>query len=243
MIQKELPLTELLGILSAIALSISVISNAYFYYSLDAIWVMSILSPAFYVSEIIKVLALILAVTALVGMPMALYAFLLRKAHHFKPKKRYKLSAGGDNQEIKQQLSLAEKKFVRWRSFFVVFITVSCITCLAALNIISRPAVLWTAVLIGVILVILTDEEVRKDKGLRYLVLMILAVLATCFSAQLKLNNLSSSPEAVLKLKDNNKWIVLDSVQDSVILLNRAENNASIKIVKFEEIDRISSQH
>ena len=95
MIQKELPLTELLGILSAIALSISVISNAYFYYSLDAIWVMSILSPAFYVSEIIKVLALILAVTALVGMPMALYAFLLRKVHHFKPKKRYKLSAGG----------------------------------------------------------------------------------------------------------------------------------------------------
>lgn len=102
---------------------------------------------------------------------------------------------------------------------------------------------LWTAVLIGVILVVLTDEEVRKDKSLRYLVLMILAVLATCFSAQLKLNNLSSSPEAVLKLKDNNKWIVLDSVQDSVILLNRAENNASIKIVKFEEIDRISSQH
>lgn len=243
MIQKELPLTELLGILSAIALSISVISNAYFYYSLDAIWVMSILSPAFYVSEIIKVLALILAVTALVGMPMALYAFLLRKAHHFKPKKRYKLSAGGDNHEIKQQLRLAEKKFVRWPSFFVVFITVSCITCLSALNIISRPAVLWTAVLIGVILIILTDEEVRKDKGLRYLVLMILAVLATCFSAQLKLNNLSSSPEAVLKLKDNNKWIVLDSVQDSVILLNRAENNASIKIVKFEEIDRISSQH
>lgn len=87
MIQKELSLTELFGALSVIALSISVISNAYFYYSLDAMWVMSILSPAFYISEIIKVLALIFAPIALVGMLMDLYAFLLRKAHHLKPKK------------------------------------------------------------------------------------------------------------------------------------------------------------
>lgn len=101
----------------------------------------------------------------------------------------------------------------------------------------------WTVILIGIILAIFTNEEVRKDKGLRYLMLMMLAVLSTCFSAQLKLNNLSSSPEAVLKVKDNNKWIVLDSFQGSVILLNRAENNSHIKIVKFEEIDRISSQH
>lgn len=243
MIQKELSLTELFGALSVIALSISVISNAYFYYSLDAMWVMSILSPAFYVSEIIKVLALIFAPIALVGMLMDLYAFILRKAHHLKPKKRYKLSAGENNHEIKLQLRLNEKKFVHWQSLFVIFTAISCIAGLFVLKLISQTTMFWSVILIGIILAIFTNEEVRKDKGLRYLMLMMLAVLSTCFSAQLKLNNLSSSPEAVLKVKDNNKWIVLDSFQGSVILLNRAENNSHIKIVKFEEIDRISSQH
>ena len=56
MIKKEFSISELFGILSVVALTISVLANTYFYYSLDAIWVMSVLSPTFYVMDIIKVI-------------------------------------------------------------------------------------------------------------------------------------------------------------------------------------------
>ena len=108
-------------------------------------------------------------------------------------------------------------------------------------QIIGFAEVLWCSVLVGSVLSIFTDEGVRKDTGIKYFVFSIIVIFTTCFSAQLKLNNIPNSPVAFLKSQDKNKWYVLDSFQDNVILLNKTENKSNIKVVKFEEIDRISA--
>ena len=241
MIKKELSITELFGILSVVALSISVISNAFFYYSLDALWVMSVLSPTFYILDIVKVIVIIFFTIAVVGGLMDLYTFLLKKIQILKPKAKYKLPIGIDESGIKKQLKKTEQKFIRWQSVFVILISTSCLVLLLVYSFISSATLIWSCGLIGIILAIFTDEGIRKDKELKYMVFIILAVFTTCFSAQLKLNSISSYPEAFLKSHDKNKWYVLDSFQDKVILLNKTENKSNIKVVKFEEIDRISA--
>lgn len=117
MIKKELSITELFGILSVVALSISVISNAFFYYSLDALWVMSILSPTFYVFEIIKVATITASAILAVGGLMNLYKFLLKKSRLLRPKVRYKIHANSDNLALKMSLRCAEKNLLFGRLF------------------------------------------------------------------------------------------------------------------------------
>lgn len=123
MIKKELSITELFGVLSVVALSISVLSNAFFYYSLDALWVMSVLSPTFYIFEIIKVTAILFSAIAVVGGLIELYQFLLKKSQILKPKARYRLNLHSDNSVLKGSLKRAEKRFVLGQNFFVVTVT------------------------------------------------------------------------------------------------------------------------
>jgi len=86
-----------------------------------------------------------------------------------------------------------------------------------------------------------TNKEVKQDNELKILFLIIFLILATCFSAQIKLNNLTQLPIAILKDEKNPmNWYILDGSQDKFILLNR-DSKKMIKVVKFEEIDRIIS--
>ncbi|UUS58801.1 MULTISPECIES: hypothetical protein [unclassified Acinetobacter] len=241
MIKKELSITELFGILSIAALTISVISNAFFYYSLDAIWIMSVLSPSFYIFEIIKVLVLSCSVIAVVGVLLDFYKFLFKQYCKSKPKKKILVSNHITEAELKEKIEQFLKKHKLLQAIFVIIVCVSGLITLYVNNFIGQTSMLWGAVLIGITLNIFTDDEVRRDKPLKFLVLTILAIFATCFSAQLKLNDIKKSPVATLKIKDVNKWYVLDSFQGNVILFNDSENKSNIKVVKFEDIDRISS--
>lgn len=241
MIKKELSITELLGILSVISLSVSVLSNAFFYFSLDALWVMSVLSPTFYIFEIIKVTVILFAAIAVVGGLIALYKFLLKKWQILKPKARYRLNIHGDNSELKRSVKSSEKRFEIGQIVFITIVTTIGVVTLFHFKWIGYTSVLWCAVLVGSILAFLTDKEIHKDQSLKIVVFTIIALFATCYSAQLKLNGIQNSPIAFLKSSDKNTWYVLDGFQDKVILLNQAKNKSNIKVVKFEEIDRISA--
>ncbi|CAM4310807.1 hypothetical protein ACPR111641_13500 [Acinetobacter pragensis] len=240
MIKKELSITELFAVLSVVALSISVLSNAFFYYSLDALWVMSILSPTFYIFEIIKVTVILFAAIAVVGGLIALYKFLLKKWQILKPKARYRLNIHGDNLELKQSVKSSEKRFEVGQIVFITIVTTIGAVTLFHFKWIGYTSVLWCAVLVGSILAFLTDHKIHKDQSLKIIVFTIIALFATCYSAQLKLNGIQNSPVAFLKSPDKNTWYVLDGFQDKVILLSQAENKSNIKVVKFDEIDRIS---
>ena len=59
---KEISITEIMGLLSFVGIAISVIAQTYFYLRLDAIWVMSIISPTIYLLDIIKVIVCLLVI-------------------------------------------------------------------------------------------------------------------------------------------------------------------------------------
>ena len=245
MIKKELSITELFGVLSVIALTISVFSNAYFYYYLDAMWVMSILSPVFYVSEILKVLMLMSLAIIAVGFLMDAFKWLVRKSFLFRKKQRFVLSAQQDTHNIvRQKILKKDRSFQIWQTMFVIVVYTTTMILLTFFGFVSITSMLWNSALIGFVLGLFTNKEVKEDKELKAFVLIGLVFFTTCFSAQLKLKNIDQLPVAKLKVEKNVKnaldWYVLDGSQDKLILLNQNSKN-TIKVVKFEEIDRIIS--
>ncbi|KAF1019554.1 MAG: hypothetical protein GAK29_03874 [Acinetobacter bereziniae] len=214
----------------------------FFYYSLDAIWVMSILSPSFYIFEILKVLVLMAGSILVVGFLMDIFKWIIKKSYKFRQKKHFKLSTqniitGCKYKEIFKQ----NKSFKFWQTIFVIVICTIMIVLLTLFGLIRFNSMLWNSFLIGLTLGIFTNKEIKKDKGLKLFVFIAFFALTTCFSAQIKLNDIEKLPVAKLKNdKEFINWYVLDGSQDKLILLQHSSRNV-IKIVKFEEIDRIIS--
>jgi hypothetical protein len=242
MIKRELSITELLGVLSVVALTISVFSNAYFYYSLDAIWVMSILSPTFYIFEILKVLVLMAGSILVVGFLMDIFKWMIKKSYKFRQKKRFKLSTQNILTDCKyKEIFKQNESFQFWQTTFVIVICTIIVVLFTLFDLIKFNSMLWNSFLIGLTLGIFTNKEIKNDKELKLFVFIVFFALTTCFSAQIKLNDIEKLPVAKLKNdKELINWYVLDGSQDKLILLQQSSRNV-IKIVKFEEIDRIIS--
>lgn len=242
MIKTESSITELLGVLSVVALTISVFSNAYFYYSLDAIWVMSILSPTFYIFEILKVLVLMAGSILVVGFLMDIFKWMIKKSYKFRQKKRFKLSTQNILTDCKyKEIFKQNESFQFWQTTFVIVICTIIVVLFTLFGLIKFNSMLWNSFLIGLTLGIFTNKEIKKDKELKLFVFIVFFALTTCFSAQIKLNDIEKLPVAKLKNdKELINWYVLDGSQDKLILLQQSSRNV-IKIVKFEEIDRIIS--
>lgn len=242
MIKKDLSIPELFGVLSVIALSISVLSNVYFYYCLDAMWVMSILSPTFYISEILKVLVLMSIAICFVGFLMDVFKWLIKTSYKVRLKEYLKLPSQHDASDIHyQKIIKLEKSFQFWQMIFIVTVSTIFIFLLTLFKFISFASMLWSSILIGWVLGVFTNKDVRKDKELKLFIVIGLVALTTCFSAHIKLNNLDQLPIAKLKnTKDITDWYVLDGSQDKLILLNLSPQKV-IKVVKLDEIDRIFS--
>ncbi|MEG6547374.1 hypothetical protein V6C59_16015 [Acinetobacter bereziniae] len=242
MIKRELSITELFGVLSVVALTISVFSNAYFYYSLDAIWVMSILSPTFYIFEILKVLVLMAGSILVVGFLMDIFKWMIKKSYKFRQKKRFKLSTQNILTDCKyKEIFKQNESFQFWQTTFVIVICTIIVVLFTLFGLIKFNSMLWNSFLMGLTLGIFTNKEIKKDKELKLFVFIVFFALITCFSAQIKLNDIEKLPVAKLKNdKELINWYVLDGSQDKLILLQQSSRNV-IKIVKFEEIDRIIS--
>lgn len=242
MIKRELSITELFGVLSVVALTISVFSNAYFYYSLDAIWFMSILSPTFYIFEILKVLVLMAGSILVVGFLMDIFKWMIKKSYKFRQKKRFKLSTQNILTDCKyKEIFKQNESFQFWQTTFVIVIYTIIVVLFTLFGLIKFNSMLWNSFLIGLTLGIFTNKEIKKDKELKLFVFIVFFALTTCFSAQIKLNDIEKLPVAKLKNdKELINWYVLDGSQDKLILLQQSSRNV-IKIVKFEEIDRIIS--
>ena len=75
---KEFSLTDIIAVISTVALVVTMASQTYFYYKLDALWVMSILSPSVYFIEVMKVLLLTSILIVGVSIFETIYSFLLK---------------------------------------------------------------------------------------------------------------------------------------------------------------------
>ena len=108
---KDLSLTDYISGVSAIGLAISVISQSYFYFRLDALWVMSLISPTIYLFDVIKVIVFLLI---LVGGVIALeqfYRYLTKKFRH-KKKIKYVESKSIDDLLIKNRANYERNFYI-----------------------------------------------------------------------------------------------------------------------------------
>ncbi len=177
-----------------------------------------------------------------VGFLMDAFKWLIKKSFYFRQKKHFKLSINDTSMnDTYQKILKLDKSFQFWQTIFIIAVVTVFLVVLTKLGFIGFSALLWNSVLIGLTLGIFTNKDIKNDKVLKIFILIIFATFSTCFSAQIKLNNLEQLP--IADLKNNNQkthWYVLDGSQDKLVLLERGSKNV-IKIVKFEEIDRIIS--
>lgn len=246
MIKKEFSISELFGILSVVALTISVLANTYFYYSLDAIWVMSVLSPTFYVMDIIKVITALSVVIFFNAFFVYQYKALTVRFYKYVKKKKVIVK----DQNIKETTQLINKNQKKYELGKILFVLLAYAVILWLFGIIFKSSgqviyfseLLFISVLVGGMLTIFSDNQIRKDKEIVIFIMIFMSLIATCFVADTKLKRLNeSAPITILKNKDKENWIIVDSFQDKAILLNQTAKHNIIKIVKFEEIDRIIS--
>ncbi|WP_227549101.1 hypothetical protein [Acinetobacter bereziniae] len=203
---------------------------------------MSILSPTFYIFEILKVLVLMAGSILVVGFLMDIFKWMIKKSYKFRQKKRFKLSTQNILTDCKyKEIFKQNESFQFWQTTFVIVICTIIVVLFTLFGLIKFNSMLWNSFLIGLTLGIFTNKEIKKDKELKLFVFIVFFALTTCFSAQIKLNDIEKLPVAKLKNdKELINWYVLDGSQDKLILLQQSSRNV-IKIVKFEEIDRIIS--
>ncbi|NHB58599.1 hypothetical protein G9F32_11325 [Acinetobacter sp. 194] len=244
MIKKELSITELFGVLSIIGISITVISNTYFYYQLDAIWMTSLLSPTFYLFEVFKVMLVFCSAVIFVDFFVERYdtcaRYLYRKILR---KKSFKFDVLGHNHSfIKAQMVGYFNRYTCFKTLFLTFLLSIPIIVLKSMHLVNTANFFWLCVLLGLIAGLQINRHIKQDKIFHYFILFLIIVICSFITAHIKLDHLNDLPIAVLKSSsDDRSWLVLESSNDKTILLN-AMNHQDFKIVKFEEIDRIISK-
>ena len=227
-----------------IALCISVSFNAFFYYFLDALWVVSTLSPSIYIAEIFKVLGVLLMSIVTVGLLMDGYDLFFRCLIKLKGKSRLKLySDPSRNKVILTKIKTFNQRYVFWQNVFVTLTTILILMFLVHFKIFSATSLFFFSIIIGLVLAIFNHQELKKDRSLKFFVFFILTFACTFYAAYMKCESIDHLPQAILKNdKTNQHWQVLNGGQDKMILLQR-DSNDTIKVVKFDEIDRIISNN
>lgn len=104
---KELSLTDLIALISTISVLVSVTSQAYFYYRLDALWVMSLLTPSIYFVEVVKVIILFILLFSNILIVELLFKKIIK---YISGKKKVKLL--NNEADVQELLSRQQKNMV-----------------------------------------------------------------------------------------------------------------------------------
>jgi hypothetical protein len=180
MIKKELSITELFGVFSIIGISITVISNTYFYYQLDAIWMTSLLSPTFYLFEVFKVMLVFVSAVIFVGLFVEGYdkcaQYLYRK---ILSKKSFKLDVQGNNHLfIKTQMVRYGNWYTGIKTLILTTLLSIPITVLKSIHLVNTATFFWLCILIGLIAGLQINSHIKQDKILHFFLIFQLLLFA-----------------------------------------------------------------
>jgi len=236
---RDLSLTDYISGVSAIGLTISVISQSYFYFRLDALWVMSLISPTIYLFDVIKVIVLLLI---LVGGVIALeqfYRYLTKKFRH-KKKVRYIEGKSIDDLLIKNR--------VRYERNFNIFLCVLVCIFTFFLALLKFRATLALFVILGIFLgiVILIALDKTLSKVTRRTFLGLLLFVGSLLHGEYKYMQIVELPQVLLKDKKSefNQSKLLEVTKTDAILFQRDNKRAvSFKIINLNQIDKIIAFH
>ena len=230
---KEFSLTDIIAVISTVALVVTMASQTYFYYKLDALWVMSILSPSVYFIEVMKVLLLTSILIVGVSIFETIYSFLL-KILIIKRKIPYK----NNEKEINILLIKNKKSYIRGFTVFSILLLMIIFCGLSKLGIsVTNSIIYWTYFILG--LALLTNKSL--DLVTRRLTLILIVISVTALNAEIKISRLKNAP--VVFVKESNSKVVratlVEAYQDKIIVANSKDLNGGLKILKLDQVEKI----
>lgn len=232
---KEFSLTDIIAVISTVALVVTMASQTYFYYKLDALWVMSILSPSVYFIEVMKVLLLTSILIVGVSIFETIYSFLL-KILIIKRKIPYK----NNEKEINILLIKNKKSYIRGFTVFSILLLMIIFWGLSKLGIsVSNSIIYWTYFILGLSVALLTNKSL--DLVTRRLTLILIVISVTALNAEIKISRLKNAP--VVFVKESNSKVVratlVEAYQDKIIVANSKDLNGGLKILKLDQVEKI----
>lgn len=232
---KEFSLTDIIAVISTVALVVTMASQTYFYYKLDALWVMSILSPSVYFIEVMKVLLLTSILIVGVSIFETIYSFLL-KILIIKRKIPYK----NNEKEINILLIKNKKSYIRGFTVFSILLLMIIFWGLSKLGIsVTNSIIYWTYFILGLSLALLTNKSL--DLVTRRLTLILIVISVTALNAEIKISRLKNAP--VVFVKESNSKVVratlVEAYQDKIIVANSQDLNGGLKILKLDQVEKI----
>ncbi|QCO22421.1 hypothetical protein C9E88_013450 [Acinetobacter cumulans] len=237
MLKKELTVSDLIALLSVFAVGLSVLSNAYFYYSLDALWIMSTLSPSVYFVEVFRVLFLVCLLIISAACFEWLYKILLKSLF-----RKRKIFYKNNEQEIKNLLAKKRKSFIRGYTVFSVLLMNLIFKVLENFGFIFTIQIyIWAFFIFGLSMALVTNHTL--DLITKRITLALMVILVTALNAEIKIAYLSEAP--TVYFKDNSSRSqqaqLLEAYQDKIIVFRQAitGDDKVITILKIDQVERI----
>ena len=232
---KELSLTDLITFVSAISVLVSIASQTYFYYRLDALWIMSFLTPSIYFIEVIRVMILFAILVFNVICIEQIFKWGLKCIVH---KKKIRFFSNNDYLQV---LTEAQKKYGNNLTVFLgIMIFVEWFLLNYFTNIFRVGILLWISAISGLILALLTDKEF--DRTIRYVTLGMILLCVTALNAELKIVELDRAPYVYLKNDNDEKYRLMEVTQDKVIIFNVVDSNYQIQLMNTDQIKKIVAE-
>lgn len=233
---KELSLTDLIALISTISVLVSVTSQAYFYYRLDALWVMSLLTPSIYFVEVVKVIILFILLFSNILIVELLFKKIIK---YISGKKKVKLL--NNEADVQELLSRQQKKYGNNLTVFLgIMIFVEWFLLNYFTNIFRVGILLWISAISGLILALLTDKEF--DRTIRYVTLGMILLCVTALNAELKIVELDRAPYVYLKNDNDEKYRLVEVTQDKVIIFKVVDSNYQIQLMNADQIKKIVAE-
>ena len=237
---KELSFTDLIAIFSAISITVTFISQTYFYYRLDALWLMAVITPSAYILEVIKVFLILFLLLIYILILKAFYDYLFKK---ILSKNKVNLSMI-NSLDIQVLLSKNRKKYERNFIIFVCILTEIIALILIFLRVIDPTKSYAIPIIIGACIgaVISLILARNLEKSLKFSIWGIVIILVSLLNAEFKYNQLNSLETVYLtdEKSEFNKAKLVEISSDKAILLKRdIKTKLEIKIVPIDDIEKI----
>lgn len=234
---KEFSVAEIITILTTIGLSISVIAQSYFYFRLNAIWVMSLISPTIYLLDVIKVISILLILVMGVSWIEIAYRK-CTKSYRLRKKVVYRQ---GDH--IQDFLNKNRIKYeIAFRMFLVILLGIVIIFIFPTLN--FKPNLVFCFILgitLGTVLLLVLEKSISRR--FRQFTALFLLITSSILYGEYKFIKLENLPQVTYKEnnKINNKFYLLEISKTNAVIVDWSENGTnSFKIVDLNQIDTIS---
>jgi hypothetical protein len=229
---KELSFTDLIAIFSAISILVSIASQTYFYFRLDALWILSFLTPSIYFIEVIRVMILFILIFFNAICIEELFKWGLK---YIVKKKKVRLSTHQNSYDL---LTKSYKKYETNQTiFFGVILFVEWVLLNYCLGYFSITILIFVCAISGLILALLTDKTL--DRMIRFVTLGLIILFITALNGELKIRELKQTPKVFVKDNPTYEYKVLEAIQNRVIVFDDKKTNIEIKIVPIDDIEKI----